>query len=60
MLPPVELSGKTSVNVAESCSGNSETRSKTNNYLLKLKAFGLDSDPYNLPKKQWTHMLDAK
>ena len=32
----------------------SETGRKTNKYLLTLKSVGLDSDPYDLPKNQWS------
>ncbi len=39
--------------MAEFSSGNSETGSKENDFKLKLKAVGLVSDPYNLPKHQW-------
>lgn len=31
-----------------------ETGSKTNYYLPKLKAVGLDTDPYNPLKNQWS------
>ncbi len=52
--PSAALSGKTSINMAKFSSGNSKTRSKTNDYLPELKAFGLDSDPCNLAKQQWS------
>ena len=32
----------------------SRGENKTNEYSLKLKTVGLDSDPYDLPKNQWT------
>lgn len=31
---------------------------KTNDYLLKLNIVGLDTDPCNLPKNQWTVDID--
>ena len=38
--------------------GNGETQSKTQDYLLKLKAVGHDSDPYELPKNQWSKDIE--
>ena len=32
----------------------SERVRKTDEYMLKLKSVGLDSDPYDLPKNQWS------
>ncbi len=55
----VRLSGKTSVNMAEFSSENSKTGSETNDKQLKLKTVGLDSDPYNLPKHQWSTDIDS-
>ncbi len=57
--PTVGLSVKTSVNMAELSRENRETRRKTNDYLLKLKAAGLDSDSYNLPKHQRSMDTDS-
>ncbi len=44
----IMLSGKTLVNMPEFSSGNSEIGTKTNDYLLKLKAAGLKGDHFNL------------
>ncbi len=52
--PTVGLSDKTSVNVAQLSSGNSKTGSKTNDYLPNSKAVGLNIDPHNVAKQQWT------
>ena len=32
----------------------SEPVRKTDDYVLKLKSVGLDSDPYDIPKNQWS------
>ena len=32
----------------------SEVVRKTDEYVLKLKSVGLDSDPYDIPKNQWS------
>ncbi len=52
--PPAVGLSKTFVSVPEFSGENSEIRSTTNDNLLKLQAAGLDSDPYNLPKRQWS------
>lgn len=48
--PSVGLSGETSCNMA--AFSNCKNGCKTNDYQLKLKEVGLDSDAYNLLKKQ--------
>lgn len=48
--PPDRLSAKTSGNMAAISGENCESRSKTDDYLLKLKVVGLDSDLYSLPR----------
>lgn len=54
-MPPLAgLSGKTSSKMAGFKRGSCENASITNDYQLKLKAFGLNSDPYNLPKNLWS------
>lgn len=45
--PSGRLSGETWLQLA------GETAGKTNNYLLELKAAGLDTDRYNFPRNQW-------
>ena len=48
--PSLRLSGKDKpVNMVRRGGGN-----KTKEYLRELKTVGLDSDPYDLPKNQWS------
>lgn len=56
--PSAGLSGKTSCSMTGFNRGNCENGSKTNDYLLKLKAVGLNGVLYNLPKTQWSMDID--
>ncbi len=52
--PPEQALHKILVSMPEFSRGNSETWSKTSDYLPKLTADGVNSDPYNLKHQQPT------